>query len=85
MTEVRTALEGTDDDAVKTAVDKLNAAAAKVGEAMYAAAQASQQGSSDGATGADANGSSSDGASADDDDVVDAEVIDDDSNAGTAR
>ena len=88
MTEVRTALEGTDDDAVKTAVDKLNAAAAKVGEAMYAAAQASQQGSADGSSdGADSNGSSSDGAGAgaDDDDVVDAEVIDDDSNAGTAR
>ncbi len=85
MTEVRTALEGTDDDAVKTAVDKLNAAAAKVGEAMYAAAQASQQGSADGSTGADADGSSSNGSSADDDDVVDAEVIDDDSNAGSAR
>jgi len=86
MTEVRTALEGTDDDAVKTAVDKLNAAAAKVGEAMYAAAQASQQGSADGSSdGADSNGSSSNGAGADDDDVVDAEVIDDDSNAGTAR
>ncbi|MGI3784069.1 MAG: Hsp70 family protein, partial [Janthinobacterium lividum] len=86
ITEVKTALEGTDDDAVKTAFDKLNAAAAKVGEAMYAAAQASQQGSADGATdGGEANGSSADGASADDDDVVDAEVIDDDSNAGTAR
>jgi molecular chaperone DnaK len=84
MTEVRTALEGTDDDAVKTAVDKLNAAAAKVGEAMYAAAQASQQSSTDGSAGSNGDGSSADGARADDD-VVDAEIVDDDTNAGSAR
>ncbi|GAB2584452.1 molecular chaperone DnaK [Microlunatus antarcticus] len=85
IAEVKTALEGTDDDAVKTAVDKLNTTAAQLGSAMYAAAQASQ-GSPDGsADGAEANGSSTDGASSDDDDVVDAEVIDDDTNAGNAR
>ncbi|GAA3564052.1 molecular chaperone DnaK [Microlunatus spumicola] len=87
IAEVKTALEGTDDDAVKSAVEKLNTTAAQLGQSMYAAAQASQQGSTDGATdGQSADGSSSNGASADDDDVVDAEVIDDDnSNAGSAR
>ncbi|HEY0237351.1 MAG TPA: molecular chaperone DnaK [Friedmanniella sp.] len=86
IAEVKTALEGTDDDAVKTAVDKLNTTAAQLGSAMYAAAQASQEAPADGGTdGTGANGSSANGAGGDDDDVVDAEVIDDDSNAGTAR
>ena len=84
IAEVKTALEGTDDDAVKSALDKLNTTAAQLGQSMYAAAQASQQGSTDGTSdGADADGSSANGA--DDDDVVDAEVIDDDTNAGSAR
>ena len=85
IAEVKTALEGTDDDAVKSAVDKLNTTAAQLGQSMYAAAQASQQGSTDGADGAQADGSSTDGERAADDDVVDAEIIDDDSNAGSAR
>jgi molecular chaperone DnaK len=86
IAEVKTALAGTDDDAVKSSVEKLNTTAAQLGSAMYAAAQASQQGSADGATdGPSADGSSSNGAGADDDDVVDAEVIDDDTNAGSAR
>ena len=85
IAEVKTALEGEDNDAVKSALDKLNSAAAQLGQSMYAAAQASQQASA--ADGASSNGSSSDGAAsgASDDDVVDAEIIDDDSNAGTAR
>jgi molecular chaperone DnaK len=85
IAEVKTALEGTDDDAVKSAVEKLNTSAAQLGSAMYAAAQAqhSEAGATDGAS-ADSNGSSAGGARADDD-VVDAEIIDDDSNAGNAR
>ena len=43
IAEVKTALEGTDDDAVKTAVEKLNTTSAALGQAMYAAAQAAQQ------------------------------------------
>ena len=85
IAEVKTALEGTDDDAVKSAVEKLNTTAAQLGQSMYAAAQASQQGSTDGTDGAQADGSSTDGERAADDDVVDAEIIDDDSNAGSAR
>ena len=40
IAEVKTALEGTDDDAVKAAVEKLNTTSAALGQAMYAAAQA---------------------------------------------
>jgi molecular chaperone DnaK len=85
IAEVKTALEGTDDDAVKSAVEKLNTSAAQLGSAMYAAAQAQQgeAGATDGPS-AEADGASADGARPDDD-VVDAEIVDDDSNAGNAR
>src|ERR671921_420178 len=43
LAEVKTALEGTDDAAVKAAVEKLNTTSAALGQAMYAAAQAAQQ------------------------------------------
>ncbi|MDT0190454.1 molecular chaperone DnaK [Rothia terrae] len=60
---LKEALEGDDDDAVKSAFEKLQASQTKLGEALYAQAQA------DVAT--------AEGAQAEDDDVVDAEVIDD--------
>lgn len=65
--EVKKALEGEDDDAVKSAFEKLQASQTKLGEAIYSQAQegAASEGSSE-----------SDSASADED-VVDAEVIDD--------
>ncbi|WP_129656594.1 molecular chaperone DnaK [Rothia halotolerans] len=63
--EVKKALEGEDDDAVKAAFEKLQASQTKLGEAIYSQAQA-----------AGAEGESAE-ASAEDDDVVDAEVIDD--------
>ena len=87
IAEVKTALEGTDDDAVKSSVEKLNTTAAQLGSAMYAAAQAQQgestpdgaQGEAGGAT----DGGRTEGA---DDDVVDAEIVDDDSSStGSAR
>ena len=87
LAEVKTALEGTDDDAVKAAVDKLNTTSAALGQSMYAAAQAAQQAeaapSEAGQPGenADTNGSSQ----AADDDVVDAEIVDDDQNASEAN
>ncbi|HJD50951.1 MAG TPA: molecular chaperone DnaK, partial [Candidatus Rothia avistercoris] len=61
---LKAALEGEDDDAVKAAFEKLQASQTKLGEALYAQAQA------DAAAG--------EGAKAEDDDVVDAEVIDED-------
>src|SRR5688572_21377301 len=43
IAELKTALEGEDNDQVKAAVEKLNTTSAKLGQAMYAAAQAAQQ------------------------------------------
>ena len=63
--ELKKALEGDDDDAVKSAFEKLQASQTKLGEALYASAQAE----------ANADSASS---SKDDEDVVDAEVIDED-------
>ncbi len=65
--DLKKALEGEDDDAVKSAFEKLQSSQTKLGEAIYAQAQA-QAGESGGEAGAD---------SADEDDVVDAEVVDD--------
>ncbi|MEO5318740.1 molecular chaperone DnaK [Arthrobacter sp. CC3] len=72
---LKKALEGTDDAAVKTAFEKLQASQSKLGEAIYA-----QAGSPDGATGAaGAEGAhpGSEGAKADED-IVDAEIVDED-------
>ena len=60
--EVKKALEGDDDAAVKSALEKLQASRSKLGEALYAAAQAE----------------ASESKPAADEDVVDAEVIDED-------
>ncbi|NHI16096.1 molecular chaperone DnaK [Microbacterium excoecariae] len=65
---LKAALAGEDDDAVKTAFDKLNESQTKLGEALYAQAQ---QEAPEGAQEAPADGSS------DDEDVIDAEVVDD--------
>jgi molecular chaperone DnaK len=69
---LKTALAGDDDDAVKSAYDKLNASQTKLGEAIYASAQADAagQGSQD-ASGSEQPSNESD------EDVVDAEVVDD--------
>ena len=60
--ELKKALEGDDDAAVKSAFEKLQASQSKLGEALYAAAQADASESKPSA----------------DEDVVDAEVIDED-------
>ena len=65
---VKEALKGEDDDAVKTAYDKLVANQQKIGEAIY-----NQQGAEGAAAGDEAGADSSAGA---EDDVVDAEVVD---------
>lgn len=64
--ELKKALEGDDDDAVKSALEKLQASQTKLGEALYASAQA------------EANADSASSSKEDDEDVVDAEVIDED-------
>ena len=65
---LKTALAGEDDDAVKTAFDKLNESQGKLGEAIYASSQAEANTE---APEADAE------APAADDDVIDAEVVED--------
>ena len=63
---LKKALEGDDDDAVKSALEKLQASQTKLGEALYASAQA------------EASADSASSSKEDDEDVVDAEVIDED-------
>ena len=75
VNDLKKALEGTDDAAVKTAFEKLQASQTKLGEAIYA-----QAGSPDGA-GASAGAEGAAGAAGDkaaDEDIVDAEIIDED-------
>lgn len=69
---LKAALEGTDDAAVKTAFEKLQASQSKLGEAIYA-----QAGSPDGATGAQ-GAPAGEKAAGSDDDIVDAEIVDED-------
>ncbi|HET8880433.1 MAG TPA: molecular chaperone DnaK [Arthrobacter sp.] len=68
---LKKALEGTDDAAVKTAFEKLQASQTKLGEAIYA-----QPGSPDGAAGA--QGAPAGEHAAKDEDIVDAEIVDED-------
>ena len=65
-------VEGTDDAAVKTAFEKLQASQTKLGEAIYA--QAGSPDGADSSTGAPAG----DKAAGSDEDIVDAEIVDED-------
>src|SRR3954470_10813275 len=76
IAEVKSALEGEDDDRVKAAVEKLNTTSAALGQAMYAAAQQSQAGEA-GAADADGQTPGAGTAGGADEDVVDAEIVDD--------
>jgi len=78
LTEVKSALEGEDNERIKAAVEKLNTTSAAVGQAMYAAAQAAQQAPSE--AGAPSEHAESNGASASEDEVVDAEIVDDETS-----
>ncbi|TLM71663.1 molecular chaperone DnaK [Pseudarthrobacter sp. NamB4] len=72
--DLKKALEGTDDAAVKSAFEKLQASQTKLGEAIYA-----QAGSPDGNTGAaGAEGAAGSAGGKADEDIVDAEIIDED-------
>lgn len=71
---VKAALAGDDDDAVKSAYDKLVASQGKLGEAIYAGGQADAQGAEGGAQPGEERG---DADEASDEDVVDAEVVED--------
>lgn len=70
---LKAALAGEDDDAVKTAVEKLGESQVKLGEAIYSAAQ-----TEGGDEAAEADNAS-------DEDVVDAEVVDEDDAEGADK
>ena len=70
VNDLKKALEGDDIEPVKTAQEKLNSVAQKVGEAIYQADAAAQ-------AAGDASASSAGSTSSDDEDIVDAEIVDD--------
>ena len=70
VNDLKKALEGDDIEPVKTAQEKLNSVAQKVGEAIYQADAAAQ-------AAGDASASSAGTTSSDDEDIVDAEIVDD--------
>lgn len=71
---LKSALAGEDDDAVKTAFDKLGESQGKIGEALYAKTQADASAGDSAEAGAEQPAES-------DEDVVDAEVVDDEDEA----
>ncbi|MEY4533386.1 MAG: hypothetical protein RI926_1155 [Actinomycetota bacterium] len=71
--ELKTALAGDDDAAVKTAYDKLMESQGKLGEAIYANGQAEE------------SAAAAEGEAASDDDVVDAEVVEDEETEKDAK
>lgn len=70
---LKTALEGDDVEAIKEAMSKLNESGMKIGQEVYAAAQAEQAQAEAGAEGAQSETSG-------DDDVIDAEIVDEEDN-----
>ena len=71
---LKSALAGDDDDAVKSAFEKLSQSQGKLGEAIYSQGQTADASAN---PGEDANPSGEAGDQSSDEDVVDAEVIDD--------
>jgi molecular chaperone DnaK len=67
--ELKSALEGSDTEAIRTASEKVALASQKIGSAIYGQGQQQAGGTESGATASDQN---------DDGDVVDAEIVDDD-------
>ncbi|GGA66257.1 chaperone protein DnaK [Pseudoclavibacter endophyticus] len=76
---LKTALAGDDDEAVKSALDKLNVSQSKLGQAIYEQEQAAQ------APTGDAPSDAGTTEAAGDDDIVDAEVVDDEDDNKDAR
>ena len=74
IADAKTALEGSDVDAIQSAVEKVNTEAQAVGQAIYEASAAE---------GAEAGDATTGGAA--DDDVVDAEVVDEDDTKGESK
>ena len=75
---LKSALAGDDDEAVKTAFDKLNQSQQKLGEAIYQSSQNEQAAPGAGASEEQASAES-------DEDVVDAEVVDEDEDSSEEK
>ena len=80
LASLKEALEGEDNDRVKTAMEDLNTKAGAMGQAMYAQAAAQQQ-SEAGESSDSASEEGSATSDSNDDDVVDAEIVDDEDGA----
>ncbi len=80
IAELKTALEGDDQDAIQAKIEALAQASMKLGEAMYKASQEADAAAADGAEGAAPGDGAEGAASGSDDKVVDAdfEEVDDD-------
>ncbi|WP_017581488.1 molecular chaperone DnaK [Nocardiopsis valliformis] len=78
VAELKTALEGTDVEAIRSASEKVALASQKIGSAIYSQGQQGEGAAQPGAENADAGS----GASAEDADVVDAEIVDEDNGKG---
>src|SRR5665647_1445573 len=78
VTELKTALEGTDIEAVKSKQAALNAVAQKIGEAIYASDAAASSGASGAAGPGPGPEQAGPSEAASDEDVVDAEIVDED-------
>ncbi|CCG05476.1 molecular chaperone DnaK [Blastococcus saxobsidens] len=78
LTELRSALGGSDIEAIKSAQEKVARVSQEVGGALYA--QQAETAGGAGASGAEAGDGAAQGATTNDDDVVDAEIVDEDEN-----
>ncbi|WP_413248676.1 molecular chaperone DnaK [Sinomonas flava] len=75
---LKKALEGTDDEAVKTAFEKLQQSQTKLGEAIYSQAQSGAAAGDGAQAGTHDAGAHSAGSAHADEDIVDAEIVDED-------
>ncbi|MFE9399171.1 molecular chaperone DnaK [Streptomyces flavidovirens] len=80
ITELKEKLKGEDTAEIRTATEKVAAVSQKLGQAMYADAQAHAQGSGGATGGAGESGSRAES----EEEVVDAEIVDDDKRQGGA-
>ncbi|SFF56306.1 molecular chaperone DnaK [Blastococcus tunisiensis] len=78
LTELRSALGGSDIEAIKTAQEKVARVSQEVGGALYA--QNAEAAGAEGAPGAEQGAGAAGGATSADDDVVDAEIVDEDTD-----
>jgi molecular chaperone DnaK len=78
--ELKEKLKGEDTAEIRTATEKVAAVSQKLGQAIYAQAQAQSQGAGTGSTGETGSGEAAGG----EEEVVDAEIVDDDKQEGSA-